>query len=411
MHAGYTPPCLTLLAAGLAARGALAQDALPRFARGVPVAQIHYDLRTGNHASLPFGSGSRDASDPVWLNNNADPCATGGTVGVIDDPDTDLDGFGDLFGGACVGGTFPCEGTWNNWWGDLHGSDTVIERIVLRYATTAPDVDLDSDAIGDGVPGFDLYLNFADNDNGFGFDGPGASGRSCIIELCLEDLPGMVEGSLPPGFAAIYEIVVDLAQSAPSLVFELGDSDAIDDAGTGLSGAAIYGHPTFRDLDSDGGHDFSWAIRFDQSTIPQPERGVTGFITVAPKLNNPGDLPPHPADAQGIFDAVDIYSSGPSCPPDVTPGIFLFFGHFTCAPGAETPPSSSFIELYGEDRAPCSRADSQLPYETLDFADVTHFLGSVASGSGFASNFAPPYFVFDFADVLEFLTQFSAGCP
>ncbi len=399
------------LAAGLCAPAmSLAQGAdptpIPRFVKGVPIAQIHINLSTGERSVVPWGSDPRGASEPLWLHNNTDPCLTGGTVGIVDDPDTDGDGFGELFGGACVGGTYPCEGMWSSFWGDLHRPDSVIDRIVIRYGTSVPDVDLDSDGVGDGVPGFDMYVSFADNDNGFGADGPGASGRSCIIELCLADLPGLAE-NLPPGFVAVYELVIDLGQTAPSLVFELGDSDGIDDAGTGFSGAAIYGEPTYADLDGDIRHDFSWGYRFDQSKIPQAQRGATGWISAAPKFGEPGDLPDHPADAVGVFNGVDDYASGPSCPPDaVTPYIGSGFFGYSCFAG--TPFNSSFIELYGSDsQTACPRADNAEPFGVLDFTDVLGFLTS----PGLRHSYAQPYLFFDISDVIEFLEQFAAGCP
>lgn len=406
------------LIAGLAS-ATLAQQAHQRFVRGVPVAQIRVNLATGERVATPWSlrSGNeahRSQSDPVWLNNNADPCATGGWVGFIDDPDANADGFGDLFGGPCDGtGTFPCEGMWSSWWGDLYFPDTVVDRVVFRYATLIEDTDSDSDGIGDGVPGLNLFLNFADRDNGYGADSD-ISGRRCIIEFALTDLPGAL-GSLPPGFAAIYEVVLDLAQDSPSLVFELGDSDGIDDAGTGRSGGALYAKPTFADLDSDSFHDFSWGMRFDLSSIPQTQRAGAGFVTVAPKDGNPGDLPAHPADVMGLW-TVDIYESGPSCPPsNVTPRIGTFYFHSSCEPGFESPFDSSFVELYGAPAPPlphegCNPADCAPPYGAFDFADVVAFLTFFGNASPNA-DLAEPFAALDFADVIAFLTWFWQGCP
>ncbi len=408
-------PLVIALVAGLCA-SAPAQDTgsnptpIPRFVKGVPIAQIHINLSTGERSVVPWDARPRGAgaSNPVWINNNTDPCLTGMTVGLIDDPDVNGDGFGDLFNSLCDGGTFPCEGSWNNWWGDLHDPDTVVDRLRFMYGTGIPDVDLDSDGVGDGVPGFTLFLNFADHDNGFGAHVPGYE-RQCIIELEITDLPGQA-GALPPGFGAVYELVIDLGQDSPSLVFELGDSDGIDDAGTGFSGGAIYGAPTFADLDGDTKHDFSWGVRFDISSIPQAQRGFTGFVVSAVKLNSPGDSPRHPADAIGLFDGFDIYSSGPSCPPDrLTPHIFTGHGHFSCATG--TPYASSHLELYGTPGEPsCTVADPAEPLGELNFADVVFFLQSAGTNSDYARGFAPPIFVFDFADVLSFLEYFNEGC-
>jgi len=404
------------LSAGLAS-AAPAQDTgtlSSRTAPGIPIAQIHVNLATGERSVHPWDSRPRSgASDPVWINDNTDPCLTGATIGVIDDVDLNADGLGDLFGGACVGGTFPCEGLWSNWWGDLHDPDTVVDCIRFKYGTSVPDVDLDSDGVGDGVPGFTLYLNFADHDNGFGFHVPGSS-RQCIIELEITDLPGQV-GPLPPGFGAIYELVIDLGQDTPSLVFELGDSDGIDNAGTGYSGGAIYGKPTFVDLDDDSHHDFSWGVRFDLSAIPQAQRGFTGFISSAPKFGSPGDTPPHPADAIGLFDNADSYASGPSCPPDnLTEYIGTFFyGGFFCDSGI--PFNSTHLELYGiggpvPPHEGCNLADCAEPYGAHNFGDVLAFLSSYGTGDA-SADLAPPLGLLDFSDVLAFLELFGAGCP
>jgi len=385
-----------------------------RAMKSMPVGHIYYNPTTGERVVTPFENRPRNVSTAKWLNNNTDPCATGGTVGIIDDVDIDGDGLGDLFGGACVGGTFPCEGSWNNWWGDVAG-DCVVDCIVTAYGILAPDLDTNSDSIGDGIVGYDMTISFNDNDNGFGADLPGLSGRSCILDLTITTLAG-VAGTLPPGFVAVYILTLDFASAAPSLVFELGDTDGVDDAGTGISGGAIYGGPTGNDLDSDTLMDFSYSLRFDQSTLgtsgaPQMTKGANGSLSVAPKLGNPGDLPADPADATGIADAVDIYSSGPSCPPTTTPYIgTFFFGGFSCGTG--TPNASHYLELYGAgDGMPgCNIADLAEPFGTLDFSDVIAFLTAFGGGD-LSVDFAAPFGVLDFSDVIAFLTAFGGGCP
>jgi hypothetical protein len=331
-----------------------------RSLKAMPVGHIYYNPATGERVVTPFESRPRNASAALWLNNNTDPCATGGTVGVIDDPDLDGDGNGDLFGGACVGGTFPCEGTWNNFWGDI-AFNSVVDCLVVAYGISAPDLDNDLDSIGDGIVGYDMAITFSDNDN---------------------------------GFAALYA-----------------------------------GNPNTsgQDIDSDGLADFSFAFRFDQSTLgtdgtPGASKGVNGFIAAAPKLGNPGDLPADPADATGLFDATDIYSTGPQCTgasagSPVYIGTF-FFGGFTCAPGAETPHSSAWIELYGGESTTCpdvpagacNEADLAAPVGTLDFSDVIAFLTAFGS-STCGADIADPIGTWDFSDVIAFLTAFGGGCP
>ncbi len=405
-----------------------------RAMKSMPVGHIYYNPATGERVVTPFENRPRAASGALWLNNNTDPCATGGTVGVIDDPDLNSDGLGDLFGGACVGGTFPCEGTWNNFWGDI-AYDSVVDCLVVAYGITAPDFDADSDSIGDGIVGYDMTMTFSDNDNGFGADFLGISGRSCILDLTIPTLAGSA-GALPPGFVAVYILTLDFASVAPSLVFELGDSDGVDDAGTGISGGALYGpgngFPNVSsgiDWDSNGLADFSFAMRFDQSTLgttgaPGVSKGVNGFVAAAPKLGNAGDLPADPADAAGLFDATDIYSTGPQCTgaslgSPLYIGTF-FFGGFTCAPGAEVPHSSAWIELYGPDgvttgcgdipAGSCNAADLAAPVGTLDFSDVIAFL-TAFGGTTCGADIADPIGTWDFSDVIAFLTAFGGGCP
>ncbi len=391
-----------------------------RTMKGIPVGHIYYNMATGERVVTLFDSRPRGASDALWLSNNTDPCATGAFVGIIDDVDLNGDGFGDLFAGACVGGTFPCEGSWLSWWGDI-AFDCVIDTIVVAYGISAPDLDVNSDSIGDGIVGYDLTMTFSDNDNGFQADLPGLSGRSCILDLTIPTISGAVD-VLPPGFVAIYIITVDLA---PTFIFELGDSNGIDQAGTGFSGAALYGPSNgflnFSGQDKDGDElaDFSFAMRFDQSSLgtsgtPGISKGANGYVTVAPKLGNPGDLPPSSAPAFGIFDAVDVYSTGPSCPPTTTPYIgTFFFGGFSCDFGI--PFASSYLELYGERIAPHCQANfdgSPLP---ANFTDIITFLSDFPPGPctpGIGNfNFSTGGVPTDcnFTDVTDFLTNYSSA--
>ena len=419
---GLTLAMAAGFAATTAAHAADDRQAQPglRAMKSMPVGHIYYNPATGERVVTPWDSRPRNASAALWISNNTDPCATGGTVGIIDDVDLDGDGLGDLFGGACVGGTFPCEGTWNNWWGDI-AFDTVVDCMVVSYGILAPDLDADSDSIGDGIVGYDMFMTFSDNDNGFGADLPGLSGRSCILDLGITTLPGVV-GVLPPGFVAVYLLTLDFASAAPSLVFELGDSDGVDDAGTGISGGAIYGGPTGVDKDSDGLGDFSFAMRFDQSTLgttgaPGVSKGANGFNAVADFLGNPGDTAPS-APATGLFDALDIYSTGPSCPPTTSPYIgTFFFGGFTCAAPSPVPYASGYLELYGPGGVadPCQANFDGSPLPA-DFTDVLTFLtdfgGACTDGIGnfdFSTGGVPNNC--DFSDVLAFLTNFgSADC-
>ncbi len=418
-----TPQLRTLslaMLAGLSAP-ALAQSSLPgRTMPGYPVANIHINMATGERVVTPIDAGARSLSAAIWINNNTDPCATGGMVGIIDDPDLDADGFGDFANTPCDG-DLPCEGAMFLWWGDIQ-QNSVVDCVVISYATTLPDTDLDSDSIGDGIVGYDLSITFSDNDNGRAADGPGLSGRSCILDLTIPTLAGML-GSVPPGFAAVYVLTLDFASFAPSYIFELGDTNGVDDAGTGISGGALYGpnngfpNTSGQDIDSDGLSDFSWSYRFNQSSLAPSQRGMSGFAAAGPKLGNPGDLPADPADATGTEDLFDVYTAGPSCPPDLAPTYLGSFdlGGASCEPGAASPFASCWIEFYGRGEPPCdcNQADLAEPFCVHDISDVLAFLTAFAAGipGGEPADFAPPFGILDFADVIAFLTEFGVGCP
>lgn len=386
---------------------------------------IYYNIATGERVVTPIPDPARDSSAALWLNNNTDPCNDIPVYGLIDDPDIDGDGHGDYFFQDCATGTFPCEGAWVNWWGDVP-CNSVIDCITVAYYTEVPDPDLDSDFLGDGVVGYDLILTFSDNDNGHGADGPGASGRSCILDLAITTLPGFAWDGGHLDFYDVYFLTIDFTSAAPSLVFELGDSDGIDNAGTGISGGAIYGHPTGVDRDDDGRADFSYAMRFDQSALGTSgqlgmTKGASGFVPAAPKLGNPGDLPPDPADAMGLFDGADWYTSGPSCPPTTAAYIGTFsFGGFTCELDEfnnTTPHTSAYLELYQSSAvpAPCQANFDGSPLPA-DFVDVIYFLtdfaGACTDGIGnfdFSTGGSPSNC--DFNDISAFLTTFaSADC-
>ncbi|MFI4898042.1 MAG: GC-type dockerin domain-anchored protein [Phycisphaerales bacterium JB059] len=352
----------------------------------VPIANIVIDMATGERTAIPFDARPRSGVDPIWLNNQtSDDCP--GLFRIIDDPDVDGDGVSDVSGTVCDGAAVPCEGGWYNFWGDIR-FDSVVHQVVVSYWITAPDTDLDGDSIGDGIEGYDMSLTFSDSDNGFD-----DSRRACIIDLTLEDIPGAV-GVLPPGFAAVYILTLDFKNLAPSLAFELGDSDGIDDAGTGNSGGAIYGSPTGMDFDSDGLADFSYAIRFDQSgAVSRGSNGVFAVDTFLPD----GPFP----QAFGIFSDPDIYESGPSCPPNTTP--------YTPPFGIGQQCGSMQIELYGSTLGAGCPADLSEPFGTLDFSDVIAFLGALGAMEA-SADLAAPFGVFDFSDVVEFLTLFGGGC-
>lgn len=58
----------------------------------------------------------------------------------------------------------------------------------------------------------------------------------------------------------------------------------------------------------------------------------------------------------------------------------------------------------------CNPADLAEPYDTLNFFDVTTFLG-LYNQEDPAADLAPPAGVFNFFDVTEFLSAYNSGCP
>lgn len=385
-----------------------------------PVANIVYDIQTGDFTAYPVDW--RPAAHPLWLNNNTDPCQTGGTLGLMDDPDLDGDSFGDIAGISVdvspSDGEIPPEHGWFLWWGNIE-PNTVASHVVLAYATMAPDLDEDEDGIGDGIPGFDLEFRFADGDTGFGGDFfcTGFScGRYCVIELNVQDLPG-APPNIPPGYVATYLLTLDLSD-APSNIFELGDTDCVDDSGSGNSGCAIYGFATGVSEDQSGRPTFSYMMKFNQTQAAS--RGATAFLATSEKAGSPGDRPPSLADATGVFDAYDVYIAPNGQHLDCCTDFGWFFstvrwfGGFDCAHQPDPIPyASGFLELYGEDlgcQSPCNSIDLGSPCGIIDFTDVLAYLTHFGDSSAVA-DIAPPLGVLDFSDVIAFLNAFAAGCP
>lgn len=390
----------TVLSFALAAGAALgASEPLTPFHAG----DIYYNVATGERVVTPPGSGARTVSGPIWENVFLNSCRIRLDYLLLDNPDFDGDTLPDYEGLYALPPELgaPTEGSWVVDWADLQ-FDSVVDCVRIAYATSTPDTDADSNSIGDGVVGFDMTINFSDADNGRDSD------RACIYQITIETLPGAVPG-LPPNSVPFYVLTLDFGTYAPSQVFELGDSDNIDQAGTGFSGGAIYGAPTGADLDGDMRNDFSVGVTFDQSALPLASRGLAGIVTATPDEEN----------APGSEDAFDLYDSGPSC----SPGEGTFLGTFnyggeSCEPGFEIPYSQMWLGLYGpgsvfnpclEDGA-CSQADFAPPAGVLDFSDVIEFLVEFSQNS-VCADMAPPFVRWDFSDILAFLSTFAQGCP
>ncbi|MEZ6242673.1 MAG: GC-type dockerin domain-anchored protein [Phycisphaerales bacterium] len=388
---------LSLLSIVLASRAALAGD---EPLKTVFVGEIYYNVATGEQIVTPIGATPRNTSGHIWFNAAPPPCFI--DFLYIDNPDFNNDSLPDYTGRGAIPAELnaPPEGAWLVDWGDLR-FDAVVDCVRIAYVTSVPDTDTNGDLIGDGVDGFDMTISFADADNGHDSD------RVCIYDLTLESLPGATS-AVPPGYTTSYVLTLDFASLAPSQIFELGDSDNVDQAGTGFSGGAIYGSPTGADLDADGRNDFSIGISFDQSTIPLAQRGLAGVQLNMPEIE----------DAPGAEDALDLYASGPSCPPAGAPYLGTFnLGGFTCEPGFERPFASIWYALYGPDSVVnpcrysggCSDADLAFPGGVISIDDVLAFLVYFSEQDACA-DYAPPIGQWDINDVLAYLVLFSQGC-
>jgi len=427
----YHQSLIVLLAAGSAAAGPQVQ---PELAPGgtmqsEPVAHIYYNIATGEKvATLLSGVRPADngASPAVWIADNTAPCAdfgiTSATVGLMEDPD-------------CT----TCFSTGTGWtyldWGDAP-TDTVVDCVGITWSSQVPDVDTDGDGVGDGVEGFGATWSWYDAENGFN----STATRLDITGFTFVNLPGDISGLADSDLFATYYATVDLAASfSSSLAFEIGDTDSIDDSGTGQ-----FNPGAGADLDTDGLADFGYSLRyflpgrFDLDNADGDDNPYTGVdgdpnaaadsgwllvtgngdvssdgTTYTPETDVPG--------AQGIEDAFDIYIDFNNDSVLEPLGTF-WYGGFVCNdvddPDGDLfdPYAQFYMQLYGPGPGEPCPADL-FPAGgdgLLNFFDVNVFITAFVSGDLGVVDFYPPGGgdgLINLFDISAYLALFNAGCP
>ena len=427
-----TRQTITLLAtiAGGALTANAAEPMMPQLApRGTMpskhVAHIYYNIATGERiATLLDGADrwARSDSSAVWVAENALPCAdfgqTSSTAGVMDDPD-------------CTTCFSEPPSIFLDW-ADIP-SDTVVDCVGISWASQIPDVDLDGDGLGDGVEGFGAVWSWYDADNGF----DSSDTRLPILSIMLSDLPGQI-APFDPNELATFEATIDLAPGGgPSLAFEIGDTDAVNGAGT-----PFFNPGGGLDLDFDGLADFAYSLRYIQPgtfdfdgdgsmdgdildadltawtlVVGSGEVSADGS-TYIPETEAPG--------AMGIEDVFDIYIdfNGDGILKPI--GTF-FYGGFACDLDGNgdfehdnsRPFSQFYMRLYGEICGTCTplcAADifpDGDPDGVLNFFDVSMFIDLFVSGDRRANLVASDIngSTINFFDLNAYIGLFNAGCP
>lgn len=385
------------------------------------VAHIYYNVATGERIAVPLGDvrpADQGVSPAVWIADNALPCAdfgqTGARVGVIDSPACMT-----CFDSTVTGQTFLD-------WGDIR-TDTVVDCVGVTWSSFVQDTDTNGDGIGDGVRGFGATWTVFDADNGF----DSSDTRRPITSFTLIDLPGRT-GTFNQAFPSTYTATIDLAASfSSSLVFEIGDTDSLDNSGTGN-----FNPGAGADLDGDANADFSYAVRyhqpgttdFDGDGVPDgdpDDQELTAWLLVTGNgdIDLDGNYVPETdvPGAIGIEDAFDIFIDVDEDGVLEPIGTF-FYGGFECGgPTGNTAFAQFYFKLFGpscllarctppcpSDLFPPSGGDG-----VLNFFDLNQYLTLFHSADPAADIFprSDPDGLINFFDLNQFLIEFSAGCP
>ncbi|RMH24172.1 MAG: hypothetical protein D6692_13880 [Planctomycetota bacterium] len=378
------------------------------------VAHIYYNIATGEKVATLLDGGARPASDAgseVWICANDLPCAgfgqTGGFFGVMDTPNCTT-----CFTSTATGLIFLD-------WGDLP-FDTVIDCVGITWATQSPDVDLDGDGLGDGVPGFGGFWAWFDGDNGF----DSSATRQGLVGIGLFDLPGQT-GPIDPNTATVYTATIDLASSfSSSLAFEIGDTDS-------SSTASIFNPLAGVDQDSDGLAEFSYALQFVQpGTFDWDSDGVldgdvadqalNGWSLAAPDGtvtdNGDGtwtfDVTPGVPNGTGAEDAFDIFTDLDDDGVFEPLGTF-WYGGINCSsdPAVFNPVFAQFyMILYSPGSGPVCPADLAPPVGVLNIFDIQAYI-ALYNAQDPAADLAAPFGVWNIFDIQAYIASYNAGCP
>ncbi|RMH28480.1 MAG: hypothetical protein D6692_05320 [Planctomycetota bacterium] len=403
LAAGVVTPALADVSPQMATRGIMKTN---------HVAHIYYNVVTGEKvATLLDGSArpAEGANPEVWIADNDLPCAafgqTGGFFGLMDSPNCYT-----CFTSTATGLIFLD-------WGDLP-FDQVIDCVGITWATQAPDVDLDSDGLGDGVPGFGAFWAWYDGDNGF----DSSATRQGLLAIGLFDLPGQT-GPFDPNTATVYTATVDLVSGfSSSLAFEVGDTDS-------ASSTTIFNPLSGVDQDSDGLAEFSYALQFvqpgtfdwdsdgilDGDVADQAINGwtlVSGNGTVefdgtsytyVPETAVPG--------ATGIEDVFDIFTDVDSDGVFEAVGTF-WYGGINCDPNPAVfnPYAQFYMILFGPSGPAGCPADLAPPSGVLNIFDIQAYI-ALYNAQDPAADLAAPTGVWNIFDIQAYIALYNAGCP
>jgi len=429
---------LSMCAGGVTAAGETPTLTEPNHGHVVNVAHIYYNLATGEQVVTllnagqdaaagidPHESGAQSigTSTPIWSSISGTTCPNGGSTTssyfVVDDN---------------AGSTTYSTGFGVADWGDI-ATDSVVDMVHVDWVSGHNDVDLNSDGIGDGVVGLGGQWTYWDVDNG-----PRADNaiRLPLISFVFQDLPGNISGD---GSVTGYSADIDLAGAfSSSLTFEIGTTDHdsqgaaffndnVDTDGDGIGdGIPVAvadrngdGLPD-ADIDGDGLFDWAWTVQFFQpGTHDYDGDGVLdgdladSMKPIGVEFGSPagvavdnGDgtwtwqIDPSPDDAgTGAEDAyarVDDFSYASSV---------LWFGGFSCQPGAHRPRADFAVQLLGP------RAKGSCPIDlngdgVINFFDISLFIEYVSTQDprGDLNHDGQV----DFFDIVLFLQLIAIGC-
>lgn len=388
-----------------------------RFAPTRHVGHMYYNVATGERVVTLLDDARPADSAPsevVWIADNSLPCAaygqTDGIFVVMESPDCT----------TCFTSEDQSGLTFMDW-GDI-AHDSVIDCVSISWTSAVPDTDVDSDGVGDGVEGFGATWSFWDAEDGFN----SSDTHLHILSITLTSLPGTLDEDI----ASTYTATLDLAQSfSSSVVFEIGDTDSIDDSGTGH-----YNPGAGADLDSDGRADFGYSLRyyqpgttdFDGDGSPDGDdelADIVGWRTAVPdgEVAHGGGgnawsfIPDAPPAGQGVEDVYDKYIDFDSDWVLEFIGSY-YFGGFSCDANGDgvtgdTRPYAQFeAKLYGPGCVNCPVCpwDIAEPIGILNFFDVSAFIAMYPSPK---VDIAPPFGEVNFFDLVAFINGFTDGCP